>query len=63
MKRLTTVMGGAGSKTLKAFDGDRCAGSQPSDWVDVTTGDHPWATERDGDVVLSTTGGGTFTRE
>jgi competence protein ComEC len=63
VKRLTTVMGGAGSKTLKAFDGDRCAGSQPSDWVDVTTGDHLWATERDGDVVLSTTGGGTFTRE
>jgi competence protein ComEC len=62
-KRLTTLMGGAGSKTLRAFDGDRCVGSQPSDWVDVRVSDHLWATERDGDVVLSTTGDGVFARE
>ena len=29
VKRLTAVLGGAGSKTLKSFDGDRCAGSPP----------------------------------
>ena len=32
-------------------------------WVDVTTNRQLWATERDGDVVLSTTGDGTFVRE
>jgi competence protein ComEC len=62
-KRLTTLMGGPGSKTLHAFDGDRCAGSQASDWDDVPVSDHLWATERDGDVVLSTTGDGVFVRE
>jgi competence protein ComEC len=62
-KRLTTLMGGPGSKTLHAFDGLRCAGSQPSDWLDVPVSDHLWATERDGDVVLATTGDGVFVRE
>jgi hypothetical protein len=50
-------------KTLRAFDGDRCAGSGATDWVDVPVSDRLWATERDGDVVLSTTGDATFTRE
>ena len=62
-KRLSRLMGGASTRVLKAFDGDRCARSQPSDWVDVPTSDRLWATERDGDVVLSTTGDGTFVRE
>jgi competence protein ComEC len=62
-KRLTTLMGGPGSKTLHAFDGLRCAGSRPSDWADVPVSDHLWATERDGDIVLSTTGDGVFVRE
>jgi competence protein ComEC len=63
VKRLTTLTGGPGSKTLKSFDGLRCANSTPSAWIDVPTSDHLWATERDGDVVLSTTGDGTFVRE
>ena len=65
VKRLTTVMGGASStaRTLKSFDGEGCANAPPTDWVDVRTSDHLWATERDGDVVLSTTGNGTFVRE
>ena len=62
-KRLTTLMGGPGSKTLYAFDGNRCAGSLPSDWVDIPVSDDLWATERDGDAVLSTTGDGVFVRE
>jgi hypothetical protein len=62
-KRLTTLMGGPGSKTLHAFDGLRCAGSQPSDSIDVPVSDHLWATERDGDVELSTTRNGVFVRE
>jgi competence protein ComEC len=60
-KRLTTLMGGPGSKHLRAFDGDRCSGSTSSDWVDVPTSDRLWSTSRDGDVVLTTTGDGTFT--
>jgi hypothetical protein len=31
-------------------------------WVDTPTSDRLWATERDGDVVLTTTGDGSFTR-
>jgi len=58
-----TVMGGPGSKSLKSFDVDRRAGSQPSDWIDLPTSDRFWATERDGDVVLTTTGDGTFAKE
>jgi competence protein ComEC len=63
VKRLSTMMGGAGARTLKAFDGDRCARAQPSDWTDVPTSDRLWATERDGDVVLATTGDGRFSNE
>ena len=63
VKRLTALTGGAGSKTLKAFDGDRCANAQPSDWINVPTSDRLWATQRDGDVVLSTAGDGVFVRE
>lgn len=63
VKRLTTLAGGPGAKTLKSFDGDRCANAVPSDWVDVPTSDRLWATERDGDVVLTTTGDGNFTRQ
>jgi competence protein ComEC len=65
VKRLTTVMGGVSttSRPLRSFDGDACATAQPSDWIDVPASDHLWATERDGDVVLSTTGNGAFVRE
>lgn len=62
-KRLTTLMGGPGSRTLHAFDGARCAGSQSADWLDVPVSDRLWATERDGDVVLSTGGDGAFVRD
>ena len=34
VKRLTTLTGGPGSKTLKSFDGIRCANATASDWVD-----------------------------
>ncbi len=63
VKRLTALTGGPGTKTLRAFDGDGCKGSQPSDWVDVPVSDRLWATERDADVVLATTGDGTFVRQ
>jgi competence protein ComEC len=63
--RLTRVLpGGAGaaSRPIEAFDGERCDRATPADWVSVEASDHLWATERDGDVVLSTTGDGAFER-
>jgi competence protein ComEC len=63
VKRLTSLLGGPGSKTLTAFDGERCASARASDWVDVPSSDRLFATERDGDVVLSTSGDGVFVRE
>ncbi len=62
VRRLSRVLGGPTSSTLEAFDGDRCDRAQDSDWVAVPSSDALWATERDGDVVLTTTGDGTFRR-
>ncbi len=63
VERLTRVLGGAGLSTLQSFDGDRCDTSGPSDWRPVPTSDRLWATERDGDVVLTTQGDGRFERD
>jgi competence protein ComEC len=60
VKRLTSALGGPGSRSIRAFDGERCDRARPSDWMDVPASDHLWASERDGDVVLTTTGDGTF---
>lgn len=63
VRRLSRVLGGATRATLRAFDGDRCDRAIPADWVDVPTSDRLWATERDGDVTLVTTGDGAFVRQ
>ena len=66
VKSLTKALGGAGGKTVRSFDTDQrvaCAKSSDANWVDVPASDNLWATERDGDVVLTTTGDGTFVRE
>lgn len=63
VERLTKLLGGPGRQTLRAFDGNRCAGSKPSEWIDAPASDRLWATERDGDVVLSTAGDGVFVRD
>lgn len=64
IEALTTVLGGAGSQTLRAFDSQvTCRGDTDSHWHDVPTSDRLWSTARDGDVVLTTTGDGSFTRE
>ena len=61
---LTQMLGGAGSKAIHAFRGGlRCKKSTDADWTDVAASDHLWATMRDGDVVLETTGDGSFVRE
>ena len=62
VKRLTDALGGPGSGSIRAFDGERCGRSRPADWIDVPASDHLWATERDGDVVLTTVGDGSFVR-
>jgi beta-lactamase superfamily II metal-dependent hydrolase len=66
VEHLTKAMGGPGAKTVRAFDGAvKCDKKNPAPehWIDVPASDRLWATERDGDVVLTTTGDGTFTRE
>jgi competence protein ComEC len=60
VQRLTRALGGPGTRTIEAFDGDRCDRAVPSDWIAVPASDRLWATERDGDVALVTTGDGTF---
>jgi competence protein ComEC len=62
VQRLTRLLGGPGAKTLYAFDGDKCEAARAADWLAVPASDRLWATERDGDVVLTTTGDGIFVR-
>jgi competence protein ComEC len=62
VERLSRVLGGPPSGSLRGFDGERCDRARPSDWVDVPASGRLWATERDGDVVLSTAGDGVFVR-
>jgi competence protein ComEC len=64
VERLTERLGGAGQKTIRAFDGKAsCKKAKPEHWHDVPASDRLWATERDGDVVLATTGDGVFVRQ
>ncbi len=63
IERLGHWLGTTGGKTLAAFDGLRCERATASDWVAVPTSNRLWATERDGDVVLTTMGDGTFSRD
>jgi competence protein ComEC len=63
VRRLTRLLGGPTGATLEAFDGERCDRAVDADWIAVPTSAAIWATERDGDVVLVTTGDGVFHRE
>jgi competence protein ComEC len=60
VERLNAALGGVASKELSAFRGDRCDRATEADWASVPASDRLWATERDGDIVLSTTGDGEF---
>jgi competence protein ComEC len=62
MRRLSRVLGGESTRGITSFDGDRCDRATPADWVSVPASDRLWATERDGDVVLTTRGDGVFRR-
>jgi len=48
---------------LEVFQGASCKGAPSSDWTAIDVSDRVFSTARDGDVVLVTTGDGTFTRE
>ena len=63
VERLTRELGGGASSSLDAFAGARCDHAMTGDWQQVPTTDRLWATERDGDLVLATSGNGSFTRE
>jgi hypothetical protein len=60
---LTAALGGSGAKTVRAFDAKATCTSGATAWLDVPASDRLWVTARDGDVALTTTGDGTFTRE
>ncbi|HEY3817880.1 MAG TPA: MBL fold metallo-hydrolase [Polyangiaceae bacterium] len=62
VKRLSRVLGGEATRTLVSFDGERCDRATAADWVAVPSSGRLWATERDGTVVLTTTGDGVFRR-
>jgi len=64
IEKLNRVLGPPTGRTLLAFDGRRaCRGSHGEGWLRVPASDRVWATERDGDVVLTTHGDGVFIRE
>lgn len=62
--RLDRHLGGKRDAKIRAFDGKaHCKAGLEAHWRDVASSDRIWATERDGDVVLSTRGDGVFARE
>jgi len=62
--RLTDALGGPGKKSLQAFDGEvLCKGASAEHWPQVKVADRLYATQRDGDIVLTTLGDGEFKRE
>ncbi|MDP9002651.1 MAG: MBL fold metallo-hydrolase [Myxococcota bacterium] len=73
VERLTRILFGLGEMDasspaaqwtpLVAFDGARCDRATSTDWTAVAASSFIWATERDGDVILTTTGDGLFHRE
>ena len=64
IEKLDKILGGAGQKAIRAFDGAvSCKGASLDHWSDVPASDHLFATARDGDVTLVTTGDGVFVRK
>lgn len=67
VETLNAAMGGAGSKTIHAFNGKdygpSCSASKsnPADWKDLPANDNIYVTARDGAITFTTTGDGKFT--
>ncbi|MEM7151338.1 MAG: MBL fold metallo-hydrolase [Myxococcota bacterium] len=63
IERLTSGLGGPGSRTVETFDAARsCQNQTNSNWHQTPISDRLWVTSRDGEVSLRTLGDGTFTR-
>lgn len=67
VETLTGLFGGAGAKTITAFDARgadgaevKCKKGDKKHWVDTPASDNLWSTARDGDIVLETAGDGVF---
>jgi competence protein ComEC len=64
LERIGRVLEPTAGRTLLGYDGKTaCRKSHGEGWVAVPVSDRLWATERDGDVVLTTRGDGVFARE
>ncbi len=64
VERLTTALGGPGKRALPAFDGEvLCKGASADHWPQVKISDRLFATQKDGDIVLTTLGDGEFKKE
>jgi competence protein ComEC len=64
LSNVTAALGGPGSSTITGFDAQvQCGSDTPANWPAVRTSDRLFATERDGDVVLATTGRELFARQ
>jgi len=65
VRALTVQLGGSGAGTVRAFPPAISCKTAPAGlaWLDEPASDRLWATSRDGDVVLITTGDGAFQRE
>lgn len=63
LEALSAALGGARSKTLRAYSAHKCESPSATGWIDAQVSDRLFSTARDGDVVLATTGDGTFARE
>jgi beta-lactamase superfamily II metal-dependent hydrolase len=63
VSRLTKHLGGpTPGRTIRAFGGKRCPDQTDADWHEVPASARLWSTSVDGDIVLRTSGDGTFTR-
>ena len=63
VERLGALTGGAAKRPMQVFQGASCKNGPPADWTTIDVSDRAFLTARDGDVVLVTTGDGTFARE
>ena len=60
VERLTVSIGGAATKTIKAFDDHAKCDNANANWSDTPASDNLWSTAQGGTVRLTTNGNGRF---